>query len=72
MCIRDRLEGGQVPQTPDDIVETYGDHRMQMTAILLASRCGGMIEGADLHEVAWPSYLEQLTACGLEFKRIKV
>ena len=66
------LEGGQVPQTPDEIVETYGDHRMQMTAILLASRCGGMIEGADLHEVAWPSYLEQLTACGLEFKRIKV
>ena len=29
-----------------------------MTVIPLASTCGGLIEGADLHKVAWPSYLE--------------
>ena len=64
------LEGGQVPSRPDGIVETYGDHRMQMTAVLLARFCGAMIEGVDLHEVAWPSFLEQLKLCGLDVKTI--
>ena len=59
------VPGGQQPIRPKGIVETYGDHRIQMTAILLASKCGGMIEGANLHKVAWPSFLEQLISLGL-------
>ncbi len=66
------VEGGQVPLRPDGIVETYGDHRMQMTAVLLARFCGAMIEGVDLHEVAWPSFIEQLKLCGLDVKSITV
>ena len=66
------VEGGQVPSRPDGIVETYGDHRMQMTAVLLARFCGAMIEGVDLHEVAWPSFLEQLKLCGLDVKTITI
>ena len=62
------VSGGQIPIRPDGLVETYGDHRIQMTAILLASICGGLIEGADLHKVAWPSYLEQLIGLGLKVK----
>ncbi len=58
--------GGQQPKKPDGIVKTYGDHRIQMTAILLASICGGLVEGSDLHKVAWPSYLDQLIDCGLD------
>jgi hypothetical protein len=39
-----------------------------MTAILLASICGGIIEGSDLHEIAWPSYIKQLQDCGLKIQ----
>ena len=60
------IPGGQIPIAPEGIVHTYGDHRIQMTAILLASICGGLIEGANLHNVAWPSYLNQLIKCGLK------
>jgi 3-phosphoshikimate 1-carboxyvinyltransferase len=66
-----KLEGGQVPRRPESIVKTYGDHRIQMTAIILASICGGTVEGASLHQVAWPSYLQQLKNCGLRFEIIQ-
>lgn len=60
--------GGQKPVRPQGIVETFDDHRIQMTAVLLASMCGGIIEGANLHKVAWPSFLEQLINLGLNVK----
>ena len=59
------VKGGQVPRRPEGVVATYGDHRIQMTAVILAGICGGVIEGPNLHEVAWPSYIEQLQSCGL-------
>ena len=62
------VPGGQKPLRPKGVVETYDDHRIQMTAVLLASICGGLVEGAELHRVAWPSYLEQLIDCGLKVK----
>jgi hypothetical protein len=66
-----RIDGEQTPKRPDSIVRTFGDHRIQMTAILLASICGGTIEGSNLHKVAWPSYLQQLKDCGLKFEIIQ-
>jgi len=30
--------------------------------------CGGKIEGENLHKVAWPSFLQQLESCGLNFE----
>jgi 3-phosphoshikimate 1-carboxyvinyltransferase len=62
------VPGGQIPVRPQGIVETFDDHRIQMTAILLASKCGGIIEGANLHKVAWPTFLEQLINLGLNVK----
>lgn len=62
------VPGGQKPLRPIGIVETYGDHRIQMTAVILASISGGLVEGAELHRVAWPSYLEQLIDCGLKVR----
>jgi 3-phosphoshikimate 1-carboxyvinyltransferase len=62
------INGGQSPTRPDGIVETYGDHRIQMTAILLSSICGGLVEDSNLHNVAWPSFVEQLQNCGLIIK----
>jgi len=60
------IAGNQKPTTPKSIVKTYNDHRIQMTAVLLASITGGTIEGKYLHRVAWPSYIEQLVECGLQ------
>lgn len=62
------IEGGQMPIEPKSVVKTYGDHRIQMTAIILAAMCGGKIEGENLHKVAWPSFLQQLESCGLNFE----
>ena len=59
------IEGGQIPKEPVELVRTYGDHRIQMTAVILASMCGGVVEGSNLHEVAWPSFIKQLESCGL-------
>jgi len=59
------IGGGQIPTKPKGIVETYTDHRIQMTAILLAAKVGAVVEGMKLHEIAWPSYLEQLQKNGL-------
>ena len=34
------IPGGQIPKFPEGVVETHDDHRLQMTAILLASISG--------------------------------
>ena len=62
------VPGGQTPKAPQGIVETYDDHRLQMTAIILASICGGKIRSSNLHKVAWPSFLDQLISCGLKIQ----
>ena len=51
------IPGGQIPKVPEGVVETHDDHRLQMTAILLASISGGKIRSSNLHKVAWPSFL---------------
>lgn len=60
-----QIPGGQTPISPNQLVKTYGDHRIQMTAVILASKCGATIEGENLHEIAWPSFIQQLQNCGL-------
>ena len=61
-CTNDGLliPGGQLPASPETIVQTYGDHRMQMTAAVLATKVGARIEGAKLHEVSFPRFLDFL------------
>ena len=62
------IKGGQKLTKPKVIVKTYSDHRIQMTALLLGAKVGAVVEGMKLHEIAWPSYLEQLQKCGLRVK----
>ena len=61
------VPGGQQLRSPKGQVETYGDHRMQMTALVLAMGCEGdvFIEGADLHEVADPEAIQRWQAVGV-------
>ena len=55
-----RIDGGQNPKSPIECVPTFGDHRMQMTAVILATKVGAEIEGARLHEVSFPEFLEYI------------
>ncbi len=59
-----KMPGGQFPMRPNRIIETHGDHRLQMTAVALGCLSGAVIRGAKTHHIAWPSYLQQLENCG--------
>ena len=52
------IAGKQQIATPQSIVPTFGDHRMQMTAVILATKVGADIEGANLHEVSFPQFID--------------
>ena len=65
-----RIEGGQNPSTPNRPVETHDDHRLFMTAVLLASKCGGDIVGQTLHLVADEPFLDRLKAAGIGVERV--
>ena len=52
-----RIPRGQRPTTPHHPVPTFGDHRMQMTAVVLATKVGAEIEGEGLHEASFPEFL---------------
>jgi len=53
-----RIPGGQQPKTPRQSVPTFGDHRVQMTAVVLATKVGAEIEGAELHRVSFPNFIK--------------
>ena len=52
--------------TPSAFIETYDDHRIQMTAILLATQTGATIEGPNLHQIADPDFLQRLSTMPTE------
>lgn len=59
------IEGNQSPTAPTHPVDTFGDHRLFMTAVLLASICGGDVIGQDLHTVADEDFLDRLRRAGI-------
>ena len=62
------IRGNQRVLPPNKVVKTHGDHRLQMTALILGLQVGAQIEGAELHRVAWPSFVEQLSALGAKIQ----
>ena len=62
------IRGNQKLRRPTKVVKTHGDHRLQMTALILGLQVGAQIEGAELHRIAWPSLIEQLSALGAKIQ----
>jgi len=62
------VEGQQQLTTPTDVVKTYGDHRIQMTATILALACDAkvMVEGSALHTVADPDAVNRFIQAGAQ------
>ncbi len=54
------IPGEQSLQRPDSPVETHLDHRLAMTAMILASKVGADIVGAEICDVTHPGFIEQL------------
>jgi 3-phosphoshikimate 1-carboxyvinyltransferase len=54
------VAGGQTPVRPKLPVDSQGDHRLAMTAMALASKCGGSVSGAEVCAVSDPDFIEKL------------
>jgi 3-phosphoshikimate 1-carboxyvinyltransferase len=54
------VAGGQTPVRPKLPVDSQGDHRLAMTAMALASKCGGSVSGAKVCAVSDPDFIEKL------------
>lgn len=65
------LQGGQSLCPPSDVVRTWGDHRLQMTAIVLAMGVEGevLIEGDTLHRVADTEAADRWVNQGVSLRR---
>ena len=59
------IPGNQTIRRPENPVETYSDHRMAMTAMILASKVGGDIEGPECVSATDSRFVQQLEEiCG--------
>lgn len=54
------VPGGQEPCRPVDPVLTYSDHRMAMTAMIIASKTGGCVEGDDCVSATDPGFTKRI------------
>lgn len=59
------IPGGQVPMRPNRPVETHSDHRLAMTALILAGKVGGEIVNPEICAVTDPEFIERLMAIGV-------
>jgi 3-phosphoshikimate 1-carboxyvinyltransferase len=66
------IAGGQEVHQPASLVRTYGDHRMQMTALNLAMGCSQtvLVEGSSLHEVADPEAVQRWKVAGVSIESV--
>ncbi len=68
--LQDGIEvaGGQQIKSPGNIVSTFDDHRLQMTAVILACACSAKVSGPNLHKVADENLLLRLTEYGIKIE----
>lgn len=53
-----RMEGGQEVAVPTENVACFGDHRMFMTAAVLATKVGAELDSPGCYQVSWPEFSE--------------
>jgi 3-phosphoshikimate 1-carboxyvinyltransferase len=54
------LLGGEIPKKPNEPIDTHMDHRLAMTAVILATYCGGEIMNPEIVKVTHPDFLEMI------------
>ena len=68
--LQDGIEvaGGQQISSPSNIVPTFGDHRLQMTAVILACARSAKVSGPNLHKIADEDLLLRLIEYGINIE----
>ena len=54
------IKGNQKPSIPANIVDSFGDHRIFMSAYILGCKVGAKIKGKDLHMIADEFFIDRL------------
>ena len=55
------IPGNQLPRTTEKLVHTFGDHRVFMSAYILACSVGANIDGHGLHKIADEKFIERIS-----------
>ena len=55
------IPGNQVPVRPKNLVNTFGDHRVFMSAYILGCCVGAIIDGDGLHKIADERFVERIS-----------
>ena len=58
------IPGGQLPSRPKRVFECEMDHRLAMTAGVLATKVGGDLSGYEICDVSHPGFFEMIIASG--------
>lgn len=54
------ISGDQELKTPNIEINSYNDHRLYMTSVILCTKVNGTVIGKGLHEIADPCFLSRL------------
>ena len=58
------IPGNQSPSRPEIPVDSHQDHRLAMTAMALASSCGGVVSEPEICAVSDPGFISRLLGLG--------
>ena len=58
------IPGNQSPSRPEIPVDSHQDHRLAMTAMALASSCGGVVSEPEICAVSDPGFIPRLLGLG--------
>ncbi len=59
-----KIPGGQLPSSPKRVFDCEMDHRLAMTAGVLATKVGGDLSGYEICDVTHPGFFEMIIASG--------
>lgn len=57
-----RLYGKELPKKPEVEIKTHMDHRLAMTAVILATYCGAEIDNTEIIKVTHPEFMDFISS----------
>ena len=57
-----KLYGKELPKRPEVEIKTHMDHRLAMTAVILATYCGAEIDNTDIIKVTHPEFMDLISS----------
>ena len=55
------ISGSQRPRAPSGAIDCENDHRLAMTAAVLATKVGAELSGHEICDVTHPGFFEMIT-----------